>query len=60
MIMAKMTKAQARKRLKEAADKCSKVLTWTPNNISDHLSSAEFKKLMTIRTQLINMGQKLK
>lgn len=54
--MAKMTKAQARKRLAEAATKCAKV--FVDGDI--HMTNAELKQLLDCRNKLLNMSKKLK
>ena len=52
--MAKMTKAQAFKRLREAQMKIDKVM------LSDHVTTGQFGKLMKIRNDIGNIGKQLK
>lgn len=54
--MAKMTKAQARRRLTEAATKTAKVFV----DADVHLTNGDLQKLFKIRSELINMSKKLK
>lgn len=54
--MAKMSKAQARKRLSEAASKVAHTFVDADN----HLSNADLSKLFKIRSELLNMSKKLK
>lgn len=54
--MAKMTKTEARKRLKEASTKVSRVFVEGDN----HLTNNDLKILLDIRMKLLNMANKLK
>ena len=54
--MAKMTKAQSRKRLAEAASKVAHVFV----EGDQHLSTACLTKLFKIRNELLNLSKKLK
>jgi len=56
--MKKMTKAQARKRLKEAADKVGNV--WNAADATWKLSARDFGELVRIRADLLKMQNKLK
>jgi len=54
--MAKMTKAQARKRCNEAATKASLVFI----EADSHLSNAQLKTLLECRNKLLNIAKSLK
>jgi len=52
--MAKITKAQAVRRLREAQIKIDKVM------LSNHVTTAQFGRLMKIRNDIGNIGKQLK
>lgn len=56
--MPKMTKAQARRRLKESAKKVANV--WNAADATWKLSPGDMGKLIMIRTELLKLENKMK
>lgn len=56
ILLAKMTKAQARKRCAEAASKAAHVFV----DADAHLTNAQLKTLLEVRNKLLNISRALK